>query len=198
MSVIKSSFEIAMQRAETVKVDQHFIACEEKKREGARLAANAIRDENLNLAAVLGESRNAYYECFLEGIIHTLLSNMKLPSSKKSLENLHHTAITLLTLSPQLKETVDAFSQEMSAYLNQRSHIFESIAKQFSHLLRQKEEQLTQQTGQRVRLKVENLPEFQTAYKEQLYMIDSHYQEIVDQIHWQIRQWMVKNNACST
>ncbi|MFW5718125.1 MAG: DUF6657 family protein, partial [Spirochaetota bacterium] len=76
----------------------------------------------------------------------------------------------------------------MQQYLDTKNQLTERLRQQYEPRLRQKEEQIAQQTGRQVRLDPANDPEFAQALNENLQRLQGQYAQVIDQAKEQFDQ----------
>jgi predicted patatin/cPLA2 family phospholipase len=83
---------------------------------------------------------------------------------------------------------MNQFADLFKQYLENFSHLEEELKKQWEPRLRQKEQQLRQQTGQEINMTPEQDPEFVQVLNDQLKRLEDQYAGVIKQGKDQIKQ----------
>lgn len=190
MAVIKSAWELALEKTKDIQVDTEKIERDEKVQNGRKLAASFLQDEGQTPDSIqaaldkLGpEDRNLYRE----GILNVILDNISLPQGKgyrTGYERL--TKLAGLLGNPALSGAMAQIGQFMDQYLDQQDQITDQAKAQWEPQLRQKEAQIRQQYGQEVHLQPEQDPEFLKALSGTLKQLDAQYGQALTRFKGQL------------
>jgi len=194
MAIIKSAWELALEKAENLQVDPVKIKRDLKVKEGRQLAGSFLSDidatkENTKKQydAVPVEDKAA----FKEGMALTMLSNLALPRSAAFKENFAKVLDLGMILgegNEQLEQLLGQLEGFFSQYLENQEDLVERMKQQFAPALQQKEAQLRKQYGPNFTLRPEQDPEFMKLLDKQLSQLDEQYTNILTQAKLQIKE----------
>lgn len=196
MAILKTAWEIAMERAESLQVDTQKVKRDLTVKEGRQLAGyfltdiDADKDEvKRTYDAVPAEDKPA----FKEGMVLTLLSNLTLPRNNLFKDNLTK-VIELGKLLGEGNEELESLLGQIEGffgqYLDSQDQLVEQMKKQFAPALKQKEAQLRKQYGPNFTLRPEQDPEFMKVLDKQLAQLDEQYANILEQAKSQIKEFL--------
>ena len=80
-------------------------------------------------------------------------------------------------------------------YLEERKRMLEALERQYAPKLKKKEEEMSRQMGQRVRINPAQDPEFQAMLRNYLSQLDLKYDEVLANAKEEIRQLFAKSPA---
>jgi len=175
MGDIKSAFERAWERAEKIEVAQEKVQELEYQPEGARMAAQFLREEDYDLEKALRECPAERRPHVRAGAEATFLSNITLPRNSRTRREMGR-AMAGLQL---LKRDKSRFSHVaariygfLASYERNRQSLFDQLKRDVQEALRR----AMQQRGVPPpgRLDVEHLPEFQ-----------QRWHELQTKLHWE-------------
>ena len=204
MEEIKSALEIALEKAKGISVPEKEIEKDTALEQGKKLAAEYLKNPKFNLSAKLTDlsgqeikDKNRNY--ILEGAISVFLKNIVLPENKeKKKENLR--AMEGLFILKKEKDKLRDFFAETDQffddYLEQRKQLYEHLRKKYEQALRQNEqikilEEQFKQQGLKLRIAVEQNPQFQQEWRALLSQLDHDYNTQLDSVKQQLE--LMKN-----
>lgn len=193
MAIIKSAWELAMEKAEALQVDPQKIKRDLKIKEGRQLAATFLMD----IDATQPDTEQKY-EAFegedkllvKEGMTLTLLSNLTLPrnaSYKDSFPKVMQLGLILAKGNEEVAEILNQLEGFFGQYLQNQEDLVERMKQQFGPHLEQKQAQLRKQYGPNFVLRPEQDPEFMKLLDQQLSQLDGQYNTILGQAKEQIK-----------
>jgi hypothetical protein len=167
---IKSALELALEKAEQYgKASKDDLLQDKFKEQGRQLAVQYLKEEDLNLEKAMAalppeaqpSARLAMREVFLRNI--TLPKDETIdPRQNRALEGLMVTASNKKGMT-RLKQEVDQLLQQ---FLMARNSAFQQLKNSFAQTLGNYTRALEAQLKSKVRLEVENLPEFQQEWRK--------------------------------
>ncbi len=196
MSKIKSALELALERTAGVEIDKEAVRKDEYTRKGKSTAGKYLGNPkafslNDEIQALKGDEQT----WFKEGIIGTLLANLTLPRYESDLSRYPPIADALKSIGKKkgpeaenLTYLLDQYDDLFKQYLQNILQLEEQLKTRWEPRLRQKEQQLKQQTGQAVRLTPEQDPEFAKVLTEEFSRLDAQYTEILSKGKEEIRK----------
>jgi hypothetical protein len=189
---MKSALDLAMERAAAIKIDVKAVKKDAGEKEGRRLAAKALEEEDFNLKEALEALPADIKKPAFYGAAATLLANLVLPTRESELVRLAKVGAVLTETEPQTGGVVGQLEGFFRQYLTQRQDIMARLEAHFAPLLRQHEERMMQQTGRRVSLSIESVPEAYKAYQEEISHFDRQYQEELDKVKEDFQSFFTK------
>jgi len=193
MAIIKSAWELALEKTEKLQVDPVKIKRDLKVKEGRQLAGTFLSDIDATkegtkkqYEAVPAEEK----EAFKEGMALTMLSNLALPRNTAFKENFAKVLDLGMILgegNEQLEQLLGQLEGFFSQYLENQEDLVERMKQQFAPALQQKEAQLRKQYGPNFTLRPEQDPEFMKLLDKQLSQLDDQYTNILTQAKAQIK-----------
>ncbi len=191
MGQIKSAWELALERTKDIEADKGGLEEREQKEAGMRLFAWLEAGNEEKVTEFLKDSSGEKRRNALSGFMEILLSRISLPSSELSLDGVPVIAKALDVLFPgqeAVRGIPEQIRQFYESYLADRNRLVEALSERFKPMLREKEQQLAQQTGQRVTLRPEMDPEFNKALQANLDKMNEQYSQVIDKVREELRQ----------
>ncbi len=184
MARIKSALELALERTEGVVGDKEKIEADTVIKEGKKIASSILSGSLPGEAQGLRDALKGFSGKQLgwikEGVFQTLLANLVLPIDDTYGPRLRVVEGTLPELVADKKKAgmlLQQLAKFFQQYLDNRKTIREQLEQQFAPRLRQREVQLSQQVGSKVRLNPLQDPEFAAALQKNYAALDERYQE---------------------
>jgi hypothetical protein len=191
MSEIKSALELALEKTADVKSDKSKVEAHEARQTGMRLAGRFLEDAGVDVGKEIKQLERQRRSAAKEGFYQVMLSHLALPGQESDVQRLQ-TVQKGLSAIVRDRHSVEGLMEQVIQYLQQyldtKNQLTERLREQFEPRLRQKEQQIAQQTGQRVRLDPANDPEFVEALNQNLQRLRSQYGQVVDQAKEQLDQ----------
>ena len=196
MAIIKSAWELALEKTASLEADPDKIKRDLKVKEGRQIAATFLNDIDSTKEGT--EKRFKSFEgkdkeAVKEGMALTLLSNLSLPRNVAFKDSFSK----VLELGSIVGEGHEEFAQLLgqlegffSQYLESQEDLVERLKQQFAPHLQQKEAQLRQQYGPNFTLRPEQDPEFMKILDKQLGQIEEQYTNILNQAKDQIKEML--------
>lgn len=194
MAIIKSAWEIALEKTASLEADPVKIRRDMKIKEGRQLAANLLMDID-----VKKEDTQKKYEAYpkedkpliKEGMALALLSNLALPRNPLFKEDFLDILALGAIISDGDEQVTSLLTQVegfFSQYLQNQEDLIERMKEQFGPHLEQKQAQLRQQYGPNFVLRPEQDPEFMKLLDKNLAQLDEQYNAILDQAKDQLKE----------
>ncbi|MDY0289728.1 MAG: hypothetical protein RBR15_12960 [Sphaerochaeta sp.] len=194
MAIIKSAWELALEKTATLEADPVKIRRDLKIKEGRQIAATFLMDIDVNK-----EDTQAKYDAFpeeekqtiREGMALTLLSNLALPRTplfKEAFPNLLALGTIIAEGDEQITSLVSQVEGFFSQYLQNQEDLITRMKEQFGPHLEQKQAQMRQQYGPNFVLRPEQDPEFMKLLDKNLAQLDEQYNAILDQAKDQLKE----------
>jgi hypothetical protein len=187
LAEIKSALELALARAERYgKASKEEMAAAQYQEQGRRLAVQFLKDEgDLDLAAELkklppeaqAEARKAIKEVFLRNIGFPREEALD-PRLQLAVDGL-----ALAAKNPQAMARLHAeLDQVLQQYLQIRSNAVQQLKTRFGAGIDQMQRQMEAQTRQKMRLEVEQLPQFQEEWRRFLGQLQDQFEPMLDKL----------------
>lgn len=189
MSEIKSALELALERTADVKGDHASLEAHENRQEGRRVLSKYIEDPSMDLKKALKSYDGKRRKQIRRGLFDALLGNITLPGDQQAIERIKVLGPAFESVLDDKKSVSSIFDQILqlfSQYLRDRQQLIEQLRQQFEGRLKQKEDELARQTGQRMRLDPSQDPEFSQALQQHLQQLQAQYTQVVDQAREQL------------
>lgn len=189
MAEIKSALELALERTADVKGDKSLLEAHEARQTGMRLAGRFLDDAKIDVKGEVKRLPEAQQTATREGFLQVLMSHLALPSQEADLQRLKVVQSGMEQVISNRRLVADLMGQVqqlLQQYLDTKNQLVEALRKQFAPRLRQKEEQIAQQTGRRVKLAPENDPEFAQALNQNIQRLQAQYGAVIDQAREQL------------
>ncbi|AHC13746.1 DUF6657 family protein [Salinispira pacifica] len=191
MGYIKSALELALERTEDIKADSSSLKAREHREAGMRLMAELEKGNEDEVEKELKQFGKDERKEVLSGLMDSVLARITLPSTDQSLDDISIIAGALKFLFPGNKamegvpEQLREFYQN---YLQDKERLLDALKERFADHLKQKEEQMARQTGQRMSIRPEMDPEFNKALQANLEHLDGQYQQVIDNVRRELKQ----------
>ncbi|WP_320128289.1 DUF6657 family protein [uncultured Sphaerochaeta sp.] len=197
MALIKSAWEIALEKTETLQVDSQKIKHDLKIKEGRQLAAAFLMDIDVTkeetaekLASYTGEDKTLIQE----GMALTLLANLMLPRTSNFQDNFAKVAALASIIKPDDAELSDLMGQMegfFSQYFKNQEDLIDRMKQQFGPQLEQKQAQMRAQYGSDFVIRPEQDPEFMKLLDKNLSQLDAQYNNILTQAKEQLKTLLI-------
>lgn len=194
MAIIKSAWELALEKTASLEADPVKIRRDLKIKEGRQLAATFLMDID-----VKEEDTQKRYDAYpeeekpiiKEGMALTLLSNLALPRTplfKEAFPQLIALGTIIAEGDEQITSLLSQIEEFFTQYLKNQEDLIERMKEQFGPHLEQKQAQLRQQYGPNFVLRPEQDPEFMKLLDKNLAQLDDQYGDILDQAKEQMKE----------
>ncbi|HKL59388.1 MAG TPA: DUF6657 family protein [Sphaerochaeta sp.] len=194
MAIIKSAWELALEKTASLEVDPVKIRRDLKIKEGRQIAANFLMDIDVSQEDTQ-KKYDAYPEgdkqIIREGMALTLLSNLSLPRTplfKDSFPQFIALGAIIAEGDEQITSLLSQVEAFFTQYLTNQEDLIERMKEQFGPHLEQKQAQLRQQYGPNFVLRPEQDPEFMKLLDKNLAQLDEQYNGILDQAKDQMKE----------
>ncbi len=194
MAIIKSAWELALEKTASLEVDPVKIQRDLKIKEGRQIAAIFLMDIDVSQEDTQ-KKYDAYPEgdkqIIREGMALTLLSNLSLPRTplfKDSFPQFIALGAIIAEGDEQITSLLSQVEAFFTQYLTNQEDLIERMKEQFGPHLEQKQAQLRQQYGPNFVLRPEQDPEFMNMLDKNLAQLDEQYNGILDQAKDQMKE----------
>ncbi|KGE71251.1 DUF6657 family protein [Spirochaeta lutea] len=190
MAMIKSALDLALERTKDIASDKASLRAKETKERGMRLFSQIYDSPDFDAAQEITKAPKEDQEQLRRGLFQTALTRLQLPQTEAALHDLPAVTRALIATGAEASAATQIMDQLQSLfdrYLQDRDQLYNAVVQQYTPVLRQKEQQLAQQTGRKVTLTPEQDPEFQKYFKQNLDQLEEQYQQMVDQARSQLQ-----------
>jgi hypothetical protein len=198
MAPIKSAWEVALENTKNIEGSKETLAAGAARDEGRRLAAKALDDPSFGLKEALKSVERERIGLVREGLIQSLLANLVLPFDEFALRKNKSVGAAVGAAVADTRKVSAIFGQLENffrEYLEERKRMFEALERQYAPKLKKKEEEMSRQMGQRVKINPAQDPEFQGLLRTYLSQLDLKYDEVLANAKEEIRQLFAKSPA---
>lgn len=195
MALIKSALELALEKTRDVEVDREGLRRRELAEQGMRLLSKAMEDPALDVKKALEQVPAADRKLVREGLAAAFMRNIALPVDRLAAGRLPDLQRVLASATGDESTARIVFEQLQQLYdtwLSERQRLVEQLREQFEPRIRQREEQVYAQTGQRVRLDPSSDPEFAQALNHYLGQMEQQYGGVLEQLRPQLESLIAK------
>jgi hypothetical protein len=193
MGEIKSALELALERTADVKSDKTAIDAHDTKQWGMKLAGKLMDNPSTDVDSEFRRIDKSKREWARGGYISVLMSHLSLPSQENDLERLRTVTKGLLAVARDCKSITNIMEQVeqlLQQYLDNKNQLVESLRQQFEPRLRQKEQEIARQTGQKIKLDPANDPEFAKVLSDNISRLQSQYSQVIEQARDQVKTFL--------
>lgn len=192
MARIKSAWEIALEKTESLNVDIDKINKNNAIKFGRRICGLYLNDIDYTLEKFKKEYNEAKDKASTkEGIVNNLLINLSLPSDltfEETLDKINDIISEISDNSDEIINTINQVKEFFKQYLNHQDDLVNQMKEQFAPVLQQKEAQLQQQYGPDFKYSAEQDSEFMKLLDDNLKRLDQQYNETLDNVKEKIKQ----------
>jgi len=199
MSLLKSAWEIALERTENIQADPEKIKKEAALNDGRRLAGAFLISDSPNPEPI----ENAYSSCdaankpiMREGIARTILLNIALPQTTDfgmRFDRLLYLAQLIEEGDPNPLQLLSQIKQFLQKYLDARDSLAERMKQQYQSMFDEKQERMIQKYGKGINSAIEQDPEYLKLVQKGYAQISAQYQQALSDAKEQLKQmWGVE------
>lgn len=181
---IKTALEKALERVEKLEVSEDKVQELEYLPEGAKLAAQYLKDEKFDVMAALSRYDSKVRQFVLKGVEATFLGNIRLPQNERDKEE-NKKALAGISLVKKSKARLNTIASSLEhlflQYEQARRQIYQGVRGQFEANLRQA---MQQQFGKaaKANINVESHPEFQQGWQMAKGQLDAQYGQALEDL----------------
>ena len=198
MGVIKSAYEIALERSRGVEADKESLEANRYMTEGKKIVSK-ILDEgetDFNIKEALKQYEKKQLSWVKEGMAQSLLANYSLPSDELSLKRnkkVGEAFYSVIKDSRRLGRILNELEHFFSEFLEERKRLKEAFDDQYAERLREKEAQISKQLGGPVKLDPASDPEYGALLRKNMMSIEERYRVVLARAKEEIQK-MIDGN----
>ncbi len=184
MARIKSAWEIALERTESIEIDEEKLAFDEAVKTARAIAGKYLNVDEEGQEDIFSELQAIKdQKAMKEGVVMTVVQNLNLPSDTvltDRYERIGKLASSVSGNNAQVNELMGQLIAFIKQYPEHRKQLLEQLKEQFAPMLQQKEEEFKAKYGQSVTLSAESDPEFVKIAQGQLDKLSKQYNETLE------------------
>ena len=193
MGKIKSAWEIALERTESIQMDKNKLKYKTDVDTARRLAGRFIADDEPIDEKELRDGLSALdSKAVKEALIITAEANLSLPQTEDEDDSRLRKAVKLIEIATDNNAQAIGLANELEGFLKQyplhRKDLFEKMKAQYQPILDAKSEKLSRQYGTEVKLSFESDKEFMEAARKNLEKLEAQYQATLTNAKTQLRE----------
>lgn len=193
MGKIKSAWEIALERTESIQMDKNKLKYKTDVDTARRLAGRFIADDEPIDEKELRDGLSALdSKAVKEALIITAEANLSLPQTEDEDDSRLRKAVKLIEIATDNNAQAIGLANELEGFLKQyplhRKDLFEKMKAQYQPILDEKSEKLSRQYGTEVKLSFESDKEFMEAARKNLEKLEAQYQATLTNAKAQLRE----------
>ncbi|MBU4533242.1 MAG: hypothetical protein U1D96_05995 [Eubacteriales bacterium] len=181
---IKTAYERAMERAQSINVSLDELESTEFKSRGNVLAAQYLRDKRVDLMAELGTFEERVRFQAVEGVVETLLNNLSLPTDELAVENNKRVMDGISGLKEDKQAMIQILGELdylFNYYLQAYRQAYEHNRAMYEKKAAKTQEALEHQTGVKMNVNPETQPGFKEDLMKIVAQLDNSYQGHLDE-----------------
>lgn len=194
MALLKSAWEIALEKTANIEADPEKIREEMAFTDGRRLAGSYLTDLENDGKVIKSEYETASddkKEVLKKAFGTTILLNIALPQSEEYEQRIERMIFIASIIDGEQGETtllISHVGQFMGKYLNARDSLLERAREQYEPHWQQKRERMMQQYGKTDGLSLDQDPEFINLVQKSFAQLSDQYQQVLDEAKEQIKE----------
>ena len=189
MATIKSAYEMALERTKDVEADKESLEASTFATEGKKIVSRFLGDPAVKMKEELKAFDKKQAEWVKEGIVKALLANLVLPADEMAIQRAKRIGAGLSDLAPKSREISSLFSQLeefFKEYVEEKQRLQQAVEEQYRPRLQQKEQELSKQLGQPVKIDPASDPEYTATLRKNMAAFDLRYTEVLTKVKEQI------------
>jgi hypothetical protein len=194
MSLLKSAWEIALEKTEGIEADPEKIRRDNLIGEGKRLAGTYLTDiesDGSELKKAYDLAKDDEKPLLKKGIASTVLLNVALPQGPDFSDRFERMRHIVEIIDGKESETVGLLGQIgqfMEKYLQSRDSLLDRARQQYQPMYEQKREQMMQKYGKVPNMSMDQDPEFVQMLQRNYNQLSNQYQQVLDQAKDQLKE----------
>ena len=191
MAKIKSALELALEKTEGMSFDRDKLKQKDLKEQGQKLASAIIGGTEKEGREKLKAFDTGDMPFIKEGFGETLLANIRLPlyiNSDTKLDVLNECFSMVSDREDIYGLIFEQLKQLFQKYIEDMEHLAEALKEQYLPILKQKQQQVRQQTGRNIPLDPERDPEFMDILSRNRKALEEQYSEVIVQAKAELKK----------
>jgi hypothetical protein len=198
MSLLKSAWEIALERTEGIEADTEKIKQDLLVDEGKRMAGAYLSDIEANIETLQSSftEKSEQEKPFVKkGLALTIFANVTLPQNEEfenRIEKMQHIASVIDGEESESVQLLSQIGSFMGKYLEAKESLLERARAQYQPMFEQKQQQMMAQYGRATYSSMEQDPEFIKFIQKNYNQLANQYQETLEQAKDQLKvNWKI-------
>lgn len=191
MGKIKSALELALEKTEGLTVDREKLKQKELSDKGRKLASSILAGTEKEGAAKLEAENREDYPFVKEGFAEIVLSSIRLPlylNSDNRLDTLEECFALISDREDIYGLVFGQLKQLFAKYVEDTENLIEALKQQYMPVLKQKQEQIRQQTGRDIPIEPEMDPEFMEILSRNRKALEDEYNQVIVQAKAELKK----------
>lgn len=194
MALLKSAWEIALEKTENIEADPEKIRRDMTLNEGRRLAGSFLSDPENDGSQLEQAYRSAKREdkpLLKRGLASTVVLNVALPQSpdyEQRIAKMRHIAEIIDGNESDTVQLLGQIGQFMGKYLQARDSLLDRAKQQYAPMYEDKKERMMQKYGKTTNLPLDQDPEFIQLLQKNYNQLSNQYQQVLEQAKEQLKQ----------
>lgn len=194
MSLLKSAWEIVLERTENIQADPEKIKKEAVLNESRRLTGTFLTTDSPDpepIGKAYGSCDTASRIIMREGIALTILLNIALPQTTDFVvrfDRLLYLAKLIEEGDPNPLQMLGQIKQFLQKYLAARDSLADRMKQQYQGMFDEKQERMIQKYGKGINSAIEQDPEYLKLVQKGYAQISAQYQQALGDAKEQLRQ----------
>lgn len=189
MAVIKSAYELAMERTKDIEADKESLEASTYTTEGKKIVSRFLGEPEVKMKDELAKFSGSQLQWVKEGVAQALLANLVLPADELAIQKAKRIGEGLSALASKPREVNSLFGQLgefFKEYVEEKERLRQAVEDQYRPRLQQKEQELSKQLGQPVKIDPASDPEYVAVLRKNLANFDVRYSEVMTRVKEQI------------
>ena len=194
MALLKSAWEIALEKTENIEADPEKIRRDMTLNEGRRLAGSFLSDPENDGSQLEQAYRSAKRDdkpLLKRGLASTVVLNVALPQSpdyEQRIAKMRHIAEIIDGSESDTVQLLGQIGQFMGKYLQARDSLLDRAKQQYAPMYEDKKERMIQKYGKTTNLPLDQDPEFIQLLQKNYNQLSNQYQQVLEQAKEQLKQ----------
>lgn len=191
MSIIKSSYEIAIERTKSVEGSKESLEANELQKEGKKLVSLFLDNQIQNLKDDLKKFDKNKAKAVKEGVFQALMSNIILPQDEfgfKKNRKVGEALYAIVSASGKLGRILSELEHFFREFLEESKRLREAAETQYAPRLRKKEDELSKQLGTEIKIDPSSDPEFVSYMRKNQANLEERYNTVLRDVKEEIRK----------
>ena len=193
MSLLKSAWEIALEKTKEIKADPEKIRQDALINEGRRLAGTYLTEleaDGSQITKALKKASPDDEELLKKGLAATVVLNVALPQNtafEERVNKMKHMAQMIDGPDSESSKLLGQIGEFMDKYLQARDTLLERARQQYQPMFEEKKEQMMQKYGKSIGISMDQDPEFIQFLQKNYSQLSSQYQQVLNQARDQLK-----------
>ena len=196
MSIIKSSFEIAMERTKAVEGNKEALEANNLKKDGRRLVSLFLDNQITDLKKELNRIDKNKLKWVKYGVFEALVSNITLPQDEfgfKKNRKAGEALYAIVAESRKLGRILGELEHFFREFIEESKQLREAAEAQYAPKLRNKEQELSKQLGTDIKIDPSSDPEFVAFLRRNMANLEERYNTVLKNAKEEVKRIFESN-----